>query len=155
MRPLGSPLLGQLSLLGGCSQAGRLGMHRGYTEPLVWVHLFGCCCELRLLKLFSDPSPTAVSPYYMFLWSHPLCPPPVETSPEQRGSEVHTKKTVMIKTIETRDGEVSAGWRRRVVVRQGTEDGPCFHTRGSGVARHGVSRCLSPTGGERGNSAAA
>lgn len=30
-----------------------------------------------------------------------------ETSPEQRGSEVHTKKTVMIKTIETRDGEVS------------------------------------------------
>ncbi|XP_044526714.1 desmin isoform X5 [Gracilinanus agilis] len=29
-----------------------------------------------------------------------------ETSPEQRGSEVHTKKTVMIKTIETRDGEV-------------------------------------------------
>ncbi|KFW91730.1 Desmin, partial [Phalacrocorax carbo] len=31
-----------------------------------------------------------------------------ETSPEQRGSEVHTKKTVMIKTIETRDGEVSA-----------------------------------------------
>ncbi|XP_063789920.1 desmin isoform X1 [Pseudophryne corroboree] len=28
-----------------------------------------------------------------------------ETSPEQR-SEVHTKKTVMIKTIETRDGEV-------------------------------------------------
>uniref|UniRef100_A0A8C4Y3H3 Desmin n=1 Tax=Gopherus evgoodei TaxID=1825980 RepID=A0A8C4Y3H3_9SAUR len=32
--------------------------------------------------------------------------PPAETSPEQRGSEVHTKKTVMIKTIETRDGEV-------------------------------------------------
>uniref|UniRef100_A0A8C0GPU7 IF rod domain-containing protein n=1 Tax=Chelonoidis abingdonii TaxID=106734 RepID=A0A8C0GPU7_CHEAB len=32
-----------------------------------------------------------------------------ETSPEQRGSEVHTKKTVMIKTIETRDGEVSRG----------------------------------------------
>lgn len=31
----------------------------------------------------------------------------IETSPEQRGSEVHTKKTVMIKTIETRDGEVS------------------------------------------------
>lgn len=31
-----------------------------------------------------------------------------ETSPEQRGSEVHTKKTVMIKTIETRDGEVSS-----------------------------------------------
>ncbi|XP_077303972.1 desmin isoform X1 [Lithobates pipiens] len=30
-----------------------------------------------------------------------------ETSPEQRSSsEVHTKKTVMIKTIETRDGEV-------------------------------------------------
>ncbi|XP_059961809.1 desmin isoform X4 [Mesoplodon densirostris] len=29
-----------------------------------------------------------------------------ETSPEQRGPEVHTKKTVMIKTIETRDGEV-------------------------------------------------
>ncbi|KAM6332461.1 desmin isoform 5-T5 [Podargus strigoides] len=29
-----------------------------------------------------------------------------ETSPEQRGSEMHTKKTVMIKTIETRDGEV-------------------------------------------------
>ncbi|XP_040842359.1 desmin isoform X6 [Ochotona curzoniae] len=29
-----------------------------------------------------------------------------ETSPEQRGSEIHTKKTVMIKTIETRDGEV-------------------------------------------------
>ncbi|KAM6129508.1 desmin isoform 4-T4 [Pterocles gutturalis] len=29
-----------------------------------------------------------------------------ETSPDQRGSEVHTKKTVMIKTIETRDGEV-------------------------------------------------
>ncbi|CAH2305290.1 desmin [Pelobates cultripes] len=29
-----------------------------------------------------------------------------ETSPEQRASEVHTKKTVMIKTIETRDGEV-------------------------------------------------
>ncbi|XP_074857705.1 desmin [Carettochelys insculpta] len=29
-----------------------------------------------------------------------------ETSPEQRGSEVHTKKTVMIKTIETHDGEV-------------------------------------------------
>uniref|UniRef100_A0A8C8VMQ4 Desmin n=1 Tax=Pelusios castaneus TaxID=367368 RepID=A0A8C8VMQ4_9SAUR len=29
-----------------------------------------------------------------------------ETSPEQRGAEVHTKKTVMIKTIETRDGEV-------------------------------------------------
>lgn len=33
--------------------------------------------------------------------------PITETSPEQRGSEVHTKKTVMIKTIETRDGEVS------------------------------------------------
>ncbi|RMC18622.1 hypothetical protein DUI87_04517 [Hirundo rustica rustica] len=31
-----------------------------------------------------------------------------ETSPEQRGSEVHTKKTVMIKTIETRDGENAA-----------------------------------------------
>uniref|UniRef100_A0A8C5QNJ1 Desmin n=1 Tax=Leptobrachium leishanense TaxID=445787 RepID=A0A8C5QNJ1_9ANUR len=31
-----------------------------------------------------------------------------ETSPEQsRASEVHTKKTVMIKTIETRDGELS------------------------------------------------
>ncbi|XP_003215031.1 desmin [Anolis carolinensis] len=29
-----------------------------------------------------------------------------ETSPEQRSSEVHTKKTVTIKTIETRDGEV-------------------------------------------------
>lgn len=32
-----------------------------------------------------------------------------ETSPEsqaQRGSEVHSKKTVLIKTIETRDGEV-------------------------------------------------
>ncbi|XP_018410435.1 PREDICTED: desmin isoform X1 [Nanorana parkeri] len=29
-----------------------------------------------------------------------------ETSPEQRSSEVHTKKTVMIKTIETRDGEL-------------------------------------------------
>uniref|UniRef100_A0A8D0C0X9 Desmin n=1 Tax=Salvator merianae TaxID=96440 RepID=A0A8D0C0X9_SALMN len=29
-----------------------------------------------------------------------------ETSPEQRASEVHTKKTVTIKTIETRDGEV-------------------------------------------------
>ncbi|MEE6488962.1 hypothetical protein FKM82_015446 [Ascaphus truei] len=29
-----------------------------------------------------------------------------ETSPDQRASEVHTKKTVMIKTIETRDGEV-------------------------------------------------
>ncbi|XP_075037110.1 desmin isoform X1 [Mixophyes fleayi] len=29
-----------------------------------------------------------------------------ETSPEQRSSEIHTKKTVMIKTIETRDGEV-------------------------------------------------
>jgi len=36
----------------------------------------------------------------------------IETSPEQhhqqqqRGSEVHSKKTVLIKTIETRDGEV-------------------------------------------------
>lgn len=39
----------------------------------------------------------------------PPCPLPAETSPEQRGSEVHTKKTVMIKTIETRDGEVSTG----------------------------------------------
>lgn len=31
-----------------------------------------------------------------------------ETSPEhqQRSSEVHSKKTVLIKTIETRDGEV-------------------------------------------------
>ncbi|KAL7991872.1 desmin [Crotalus tigris] len=29
-----------------------------------------------------------------------------ETSPEQRSAEVHTKKTVTIKTIETRDGEV-------------------------------------------------
>ncbi|XP_078535312.1 desmin isoform X2 [Lissotriton helveticus] len=29
-----------------------------------------------------------------------------ETSPDQRSAEVHTKKTVMIKTIETRDGEV-------------------------------------------------
>uniref|UniRef100_A0ACB8G237 Uncharacterized protein n=1 Tax=Sphaerodactylus townsendi TaxID=933632 RepID=A0ACB8G237_9SAUR len=29
-----------------------------------------------------------------------------ETSPEQRSSELHTKKTVTIKTIETRDGEV-------------------------------------------------
>uniref|UniRef100_A0A2D4PLQ8 IF rod domain-containing protein n=1 Tax=Micrurus surinamensis TaxID=129470 RepID=A0A2D4PLQ8_MICSU len=29
-----------------------------------------------------------------------------ETSPEQRSSEVHSKKTVTIKTIETRDGEV-------------------------------------------------
>ncbi|XP_029442352.1 desmin [Rhinatrema bivittatum] len=29
-----------------------------------------------------------------------------ETSPEQRAAEMHTKKTVMIKTIETRDGEV-------------------------------------------------
>lgn len=32
-----------------------------------------------------------------------------ETSPEsqhQRASEVHSKKTVLIKTIETRDGEV-------------------------------------------------
>ena len=32
-----------------------------------------------------------------------------ETSPEsqpQRGPEVHSKKTVLIKTIETRDGEV-------------------------------------------------
>ncbi|XP_069472984.1 desmin [Ambystoma mexicanum] len=29
-----------------------------------------------------------------------------ETSPDQRAAEVHTKKTVMIKTIETRDGEV-------------------------------------------------
>lgn len=50
-----------------------------------------------------------MSPCHVSLWSHPLCPPPAETSPEQRGSEVHTKKTVMIKTIETRDGEVSAG----------------------------------------------
>ncbi|EMP27436.1 Desmin [Chelonia mydas] len=33
-----------------------------------------------------------------------------ETSPEQRGSEVHTKKTVMIKTIETRDGEPRLRW---------------------------------------------
>lgn len=37
----------------------------------------------------------------------------IETSPEQhhqqqqRGSEVHSKKTVLIKTIETRDGEVT------------------------------------------------
>ncbi|CAD7686184.1 unnamed protein product [Nyctereutes procyonoides] len=42
---------------------------------------------------------------------HPPPPPSCllntsKTSPEQRGSEVHTKKTVMIKTIETRDGEV-------------------------------------------------
>lgn len=147
MRHLCLPLLGQLSLLGDCSQAGRLGTHRCHTEPLVWGHLFGCCCELRLLKLFSDPSPRG-SPYYISLWSHPLCPPPAETSPEQRGSEVHTKKTVMIKTIETRDGEVSAGWHQRVVGRQGTEDGACLHTRGSSVARHGVSRYLSPTGGE-------
>ncbi|XP_015282395.1 PREDICTED: desmin [Gekko japonicus] len=29
-----------------------------------------------------------------------------ETSPDQRSAEVHTKKTVTIKTIETRDGEV-------------------------------------------------
>ncbi|XP_023661668.1 desmin isoform X1 [Paramormyrops kingsleyae] len=29
-----------------------------------------------------------------------------ETSPEQRSSELHSKKTVLIKTIETRDGEV-------------------------------------------------
>lgn len=31
-----------------------------------------------------------------------------ETSPEhhQRASEMHSKKTVLIKTIETRDGEV-------------------------------------------------
>uniref|UniRef100_A0A8C9W5Z5 Desmin n=1 Tax=Scleropages formosus TaxID=113540 RepID=A0A8C9W5Z5_SCLFO len=29
-----------------------------------------------------------------------------ETSPEQRSSEMHSKKTVLIKTIETRDGEV-------------------------------------------------
>lgn len=36
---------------------------------------------------------------------------PTETSPEsqhQRSSEVHSKKTVLIKTIETRDGEVWA-----------------------------------------------
>lgn len=40
------------------------------------------------------------------IWSDfPLCL--TETSPEQRGAEVHTKKTVTIKTIETRDGEVS------------------------------------------------
>lgn len=37
----------------------------------------------------------------------------IETSPEQhhqqqqRASEVHSKKTVLIKTIETRDGEVT------------------------------------------------
>lgn len=38
----------------------------------------------------------------------------IETSPEQqhhqqqqRSSEVHSKKTVLIKTIETRDGEVT------------------------------------------------
>ncbi len=42
-----------------------------------------------------------------------------ETSPEQhrqqqqqqqRSSEVHSKKTVLIKTIETRDGEVTTTW---------------------------------------------
>ncbi len=42
----------------------------------------------------------------------------IETSPEQhhqqqqqqRSSEVHSKKTVLIKTIETRDGEVTTTW---------------------------------------------
>ncbi|KAG2459204.1 DESM protein, partial [Polypterus senegalus] len=41
-----------------------------------------------------------------------------ETSPEQhqRASEVHTKKTVLIKTIETRDGEVSECSSRNIPV---------------------------------------
>lgn len=37
---------------------------------------------------------------------------------------MHTKKTVMIKTIETRDGEVSTGRHRRVAGRQGTRTAP-------------------------------
>lgn len=37
-----------------------------------------------------------------------MCGCYTETSPEhqQRASEMHSKKTVLIKTIETRDGEV-------------------------------------------------
>ena len=57
-----------------------------------------------------------------------------ETSPEQRGSEVHTKKTVMIKTIETRDGEVSG-----LMVPLPLRWGAC------GVCLGGLSaRCLLP-----------
>lgn len=70
---------------------------------------------------------------------HPCVPLPTETSPDQRGSEVHTKKTVMIKTIETRDGEVSAA---------GGQVGGA--DRGRGI----ISRSF-PSGGERGDPAAA
>lgn len=44
---------------------------------------------------------------------------------------MHTKKTVMIKTIETRDGEVRAGQGDGEA--GGTEYGTCPHAWGSGA----------------------